>query len=357
MDFVLTIALFMLGAFLLVTGSDFFVKSAASIAKKLGVSEFIIGLTIVAAGTSIPEYSSAIFSSLRQDSGLIIGNIVGANIADICFVAGAAALFGLMKTRKIMLIRDGYIMVFASCLLFAFALNGVISMWEGIIFILLYVAYVFFLFETKKEIEDKSHFTQFVKYFVGFGYLPLVKCRIVDGFRHKDGKSPLHRMLEKIICLFRQGIFNDFVVLSFSLLAVVFGARYFVTAAVGIAELVGVSHTIIGLTIMSLGTTLPELFVSISAVRKGMGDIAIGNSIGSVITNILLIIGTASIISPVAIQQLTLIFSAPFLILVGILLLVFIQEKWYLRKRHALVLLAIYAMFWLSAIFIFRTGA
>ncbi|MFB0518922.1 MAG: sodium:calcium antiporter, partial [Acidobacteriota bacterium] len=137
-EVVINILLFAVGLALLVKGSDFFVKSAASIARKLGVSEFVIGLTLVAVGTSIPELVSSIIASLKQQSGIIIGNVVGSNIANIGLIVGIAAAIHIIRTRQEMLKRDGYIMLFAALLFFVFSINRTISRTEAVIFIFLY---------------------------------------------------------------------------------------------------------------------------------------------------------------------------------------------------------------------------
>ncbi|MBU0930186.1 MAG: sodium:calcium antiporter, partial [Nanoarchaeota archaeon] len=124
---IINILLLLIGLVLLVKGSGYFVSSASSIAKKLGISEFVIGLTLVAIGTSLPELVSSIFASIKHESGFVIGTITGANIANIGLVVGIAAIIHRIKTRKQMLIRDGYIMLFSFLLLFIFIFNNIIS--------------------------------------------------------------------------------------------------------------------------------------------------------------------------------------------------------------------------------------
>ena len=165
------ILFFALGLILLVKGSDFLVKSAATLAKKLGVSEFIIGVTLVSLGTSIPELALAIIASIKQQSGLIIGNIVGANIANIGLITGVAATIAIIKTKKEMLKRDGYIMLFAAIIFYIFILNGLISRIEAILLLLLYSAYILFLYEVESKFKAKYHFKEFIDYFFKLKYL------------------------------------------------------------------------------------------------------------------------------------------------------------------------------------------
>jgi len=349
----INILFFAAGLFLLVHGSEFLVKSAASIAKKFGVSELIIGLTLVALGTSIPELASAVIASIRHDSGLIIGNVVGANIANICLIIGLAGALGFIKTTKEMLKRDGYLMLAVAVLMYVFVLNGTISKLEGAIFLLLYLAYVFFLYETKGEHEEKRHFREFIKYFFGFKYMVTIKSRLISEFNNMKSKNLAPQAKSQIKELFKAGIIKDILIIALSGVAIVLGANYFITSAANFAELFNVPHTVIGLSLVSLGTTLPELAVSVSAARKGFGDIAIGNVLGSNITNVLLVLGVAGSIHPLSILNITKFFSGPYLLLMSILFLFFIKNKWYIRKREALALLFLYVLFILFLFFVF----
>src|SRR3989338_2686921 len=165
------ILLFAFGLIILVKGSDFLVKSAASISKKLGISEFVVGLTLVALGTSIPELASAIIASIKMESGLVMGNIVGANIADIGLVTGLAAAISVIRTNKDVLKMDGYIMLFAALVFYIFMLNKIISRIEAILLLFLYFAYILFLYEFEsKVVGGKYHFRQFMDYFFRFKY-------------------------------------------------------------------------------------------------------------------------------------------------------------------------------------------
>lgn len=184
------IAVLVIGLALLVRGSDLFVSSASSIAKKLGVSEFIIGLTLVAIGTSIPELASSIAASLSQSSGIVIGNVAGSNIANIALIVGCAAVISVVKTDSDMLKRDGYIMVFASTLFLLLAFDLQLSRAESVLLVLFYVAYIFFLFEDKSKYEGKSYFREYIRYFVKFKYVGSMNQRIRAGINdYSSGKG------------------------------------------------------------------------------------------------------------------------------------------------------------------------
>jgi len=340
--------LFAAGLVLLVKGSDYFIKSAASIAKRLGISEFIIGLTLVALGTSIPELASSVVASIKNASGIIIGNIVGSNIANIGLIIGVAATIAVIKTKKAMIWRDGLIMIFASVLFYLFMINGVVSKIEAGILLLLYVAYMAFLIEEQPEFEEYN-FGHFLRYFFRFRYIMTIRSKIISGFNYRKNRRKKPKITSeqkrKEQELFKAALIKDFLVTIISGIAVVFGAKYLVEEAIFFANLFNVPETIIGLSLIAVGTSLPELFVSIAAARKGYGNIAIGNIIGSNIANIFLIIGVSGLIAPILIIKETLYYTAPFMIFMSILLLVFIRSYWTIRRIEGTIFLILYTMF------------
>jgi len=328
--------LFVLGLALLVKGSDYFVKAAAAIAKRLGVSELVIGLTLVAFGTSVPELASSVAASFIKDSGLIIGNVIGSNVANIGLIVGVAASIHLVKIRKGMLKRDGYIMIFAAFLFLAFIFDGIISRWESIIFIILYLAYMLFLFEKKK----KDHIGEFIRYFFGFKYLATIKSKVYNLNNKRKIKS--RKKVKKFV---GRDLAKDFLVVVLSGVTIVLGAKFLVKEAVFFAGLFGVPSNVIGISLVAVGTSLPELVVSVVAARKGFGNIAVGNVIGSNVANIFLVLGVAGIIFPLEIIKSTLFFTAPAMIGFSILLLIFMRTGWKIRKGEGAALLLLYILF------------
>lgn len=326
----------MLSLVLLVKGSDYFVKSASTIAEKLGVSEFVIGLTLVAVGTSIPELASSIAAALQQASGIVIGNVVGSNIVNIGFIVGLAAVIFPMKTEIEMLRRDGYIMLFAALLFFAFALNGELSILESAFFILIFIAYVFFLFEEAEKYEGKLHFKEFVVYFFKFEYIVRARQKLGSIRNESTGAEDFAP---------REGFAKDILILVVSCAAIIIGARYFVEKSIFFAEFLGIPETIIGTTLVAVGTSLPELVVTVTAARQGFGSIALGNIIGSNIANIFLILGLSGLIYPIAVDQISLFFTTPVMILISVLLLVFISTGWEIKRWEGVALMAFYAAF------------
>ncbi len=326
------------GLLLLVKGSDLFVKAAASTAKKVGVSEFVIGLTLIAVGTSLPELVSAIFASIKQQSGLVLGNIVGANIANMGLVIGIAAILSIIKTKQETIERDGYILLFSGLLLLVFLYNG-ISRIEGVIFLLLYISYTIFLFERKTEMMRKYPFKEFLTYFLKFKYLGHFKKIFA-----RNNISSAKKKTKKNTKFPPSFTLKNVAVLTLSGLAVIIGAHYVVKEAVFFAMSLKVPPTVMGVLI-SLGTTMPEMSVAITAARKGYSNIALGNSLGSCITNTLLVLGLAATISPLAVTEITSSYTAPFMMLMIILLLIFIRSEWRITKKEGIILLATYLGF------------
>ncbi|ABE51418.1 calcium/sodium antiporter [Methanococcoides burtonii] len=329
----------LIGLILLVKGSDIFVSSASSIAKKLGVSEFIIGLTLVAIGTSIPELASSIAASLSHSSGIVIGNIVGSNIANIALIVGCAAIISVVKTESDMLKRDGYIMLFASTLFFLFAFDLQLSRTEAFILVLFYIAYIFFLFEDTAKYEGKFYFKEFITYFVKFKYVKSMNQRIRTGINNHNSGEEQENKKESI------DIYKDLLILAFSGTAVIFGAKYFVEEAIFFAQFFQLPDTLIGVTLVAIGTSLPELMVTISAARKGYGNIAIGNVIGSNITNIFLVLGLSAFVFPLEITGLSIMLTIPFMIMISVVLLWFIHTHWEIRRVEGIALILLYVIF------------
>lgn len=337
-----SIIVLIVGLVLLVKGSDFFVKAAAAIATKLGVSEFVIGLTLVAVGTSIPELASSVAASLQQQSDIVIGNIVGSNIANIGLIIGLAAAIVVIKTRAEMLRRDGYIMLFAALVLYLFIINGVISRVEAVIFLLLYLAYVLFLFKEKPKFKGEYGFKEFLTYFFKFGYVKTMIQSVSNHNKRRNNERAPGKLPSRE---FKAGLKKEFVIIVLSGGAVIVGANYLVVEAVFMAEFFQISKTLIGISLVAVGTSLPELSVSLSAARQGYGDIAIANIIGSNIANIFLILGVSALVFPTAIAKLTLLYIAPFMIVMTVLLLIFMKTNWELSRREGVTFLILYTLF------------
>jgi cation:H+ antiporter len=338
---------FIIALAVLVKGSEYFVKSAAAIAEKFGISEFMIGLTLVAIGTSLPELAASIFAALANESELIIGNVVGSNIANVALIIGIAASIITIKTEEKMLIRDGFIMLFVTGFFYILMLTNLLSKYTGILFVLLYFAYLIFLFETKEKTRNEYHFKAFIPYFFKFRYLLTIHRHVMKGLKYKKK----HRKALRIKALFSEKIYRDILIIFLSGLAIYFGAKYMIDEAIYFANYFNVPTNIVGVTLVAFGTSVPELSVTISAARKGYGTIAIGNIIGSNIANILLVTGTSSILIPLTISKITLLFSGPVMLLTSVMLLFFIESDWKIHRMEGISFLAIYIGFMIILFF------
>ncbi|MBI1970745.1 calcium/sodium antiporter [Candidatus Woesearchaeota archaeon] len=341
---------FLTGLILLVKSSDWFVEYSAKIAAIFGVSDFFIGLTIVGIGTNLPELATSIFASLQTSASsmgdVVIGTTIGSNIANIGLITGLGILSGKILMKKPFLERDGFIMLFSCFLAYLFMAKSIIPSLsemtyvlriEGIILLCLFVAYLYFLIDNLKAGQIAS-FKHFLHYFFRFQYVK----KIHGGLRSllRRGTSPNTTFFVK-----NKKIIWDVATLLLTFIGVIVGAKLLLKGLIGIAESFQVSKTIIAITGVAIGTSLPELGVSISAIRKGATDIFLGNIIGSNITNIFLVLGISAVISPVKIPPGSITFTVPYMILLSILLLWFLRSERKARKIEGWLLLLLYGIF------------
>ncbi len=260
MNIFTALLLLVLGFVLLIKGADYFVDGASSVAKKFRIPSIIIGFTIVAMGTSLPECAVSVTASLANNNALAISNVVGSNIFNLMVVCGASAIFAPLAIQKSTLLKEFPFSIFCALLLLVLGYTSFnLGRMEGIVLLVLFLVYllwmIFSALKNRQEIDEDVNI------------LPTWKC-----------------------LLFIIG----------GAIAIKYGGDFVVDGASFIATKMGFSQNLIGLTIVALGTSLPELVTSIVAARKNEVDMALGNAIGSNIFNILLVLGVAGAISPVA---------------------------------------------------------
>ena len=261
MELILQLVLLVIGFVMLVKGADVFVDGAAGIADKFGIPQLVIGLTIVAMGTSAPEAAVSITAALKGNADITIGNIVGSNILNVLIILGITAVIVAVSVQKSTVQYEIPFMLVITVLLAFFGYtSGHITFWEGVILWIAFLIYLTYLFIMAKNNKEESQEIQ---------------------------KRPVWMLILFVIA---------------GLILVVWGSDVTVDAATEIAKAAGLSQRFIGLTIVALGTSLPELVTSVSAARKGKADIAIGNIVGSNIFNILFVVGTTALITPVVFQ-------------------------------------------------------
>ena len=286
----ITFFLFIIGFVLLVFGADLLVRGASRLAVTIGISPLVIGLTVVAYGTSAPELAVSVQSSYSGVADIAIGNVVGSNIANVLLILGLAAAIAPLVVAQQLVRLDVPLMIGLSILLLLLSLDGSIGRWDGLLLTIGAIAYtVFAIYQSRKENKAVQ-----AEYAQEFGQPPA-----------KKGALPIFIQLGLIIM---------------GLVLLVLGSRWLVDGAVSIAQYVGVSELVIGLTIVAVGTSLPELATSVVASLKGERDIAVGNIVGSNIFNILAVLGLSGLVTPEAIpvSATVLYFDMPVMIAVAI---------------------------------------
>lgn len=294
------------GFALLVKGADWFVEGAASVAKELGIPQLVIGLTIVAMGTSLPEAAVSISAALSGNAGISIGNVVGSNILNILIILGITAVITNVKIEKSTLWCEIPIMVVITIILAVFGITDAkISFAEGLVFWVVFIGYLGYLFAlSKKSKPEKS-----------------------ENIKELSRWKSLLYILIGMAC-------------------VVKGSDFAVSGATYIAHFFGISERFIGLTIVAFGTSLPELVTSVTAARKGNAGIAIGNIVGSNIFNILFILGTSALICEIPFEPKFLI-DTMIAVLCGVVLWLGTIRHKELRRPFGFVMLLLYAIYFM----------
>ena len=321
----LNILYIVIGAALVIWGADRLTEGASSLARGMRVPEIIIGLTIVAAGTSAPELFVSLVSALKGTADMSVGNVIGSNIFNTTLIVGCSALVAPMVVSKSTVKKDIPFAVIASLLLFVLCFDDMdsphlwgneISRSDGVILLLGFVAFMIYTFTmAKKE-----------------GLMPTEE-ELEDNAELPKDYSRLGRNLFWIV---------------FGLVCLIFGSNLFVDAATYVAHRFGVRQSVIGLTIVAGGTSLPELATSVVAAFKGRSALAIGNVIGSNVFNILLILGVTAFVHPLRIMGITIVDLMVLLVSIGFLWL-FAFTKYYVSRREGAVLVGSFVvyMMWL----------
>lgn len=318
---ILDIVYILLGLALLVKGGDYLVDGSVAIAKRAKLSEMVIGLTVVGFGTSMPELLVSAQSAWMGNSGIAIGNVVGSNISNIALILGLTSIVHVIPAQKITLKLDLPFMLLSFVLFVAIAMTGSVGRVTGVIGVLMLICFVSYQVRQSRKAN---------------------KAKEIIAKENPEAHEEAEPMaLWKAILL---------VIVSF--LAMVFGANTLVEGASNIARLLGVTDRIIGLTIVAIGTSLPELFSSVMAAIKGKTDMAIGNIIGSGTFNILCVIGVSSIITPIMGTNIGFAFDYALMIFLGVLLWLFLRSKFILERWEGFVLTAIYIAYLAKTIII-----
>lgn len=313
----MTFVYLIIGLVLLVAGAEVLVRGAAKLAAQFGIPPLIIGLTVVAFGTSAPETAVSVQAAMNGSGDLAIGNVIGSNIANILLILGVTALVAPLIVSRQLIRLDVPIMIGASLVVYALAWDGSLSRLDGALLFTGVVSYTAFLIISSRRDKSANEDDEFAKEF------------------------GLNEPVKPYAWVTNLGL------IIVGLVLLVTGSNFLVDSAVTLARVLGISELVIGLTVVAIGTSLPELATSIMAAIKGERDIAVGNIVGSNIFNLLCVLGLASMISPEAIKVAAnaLAFDFPVMIAVAVACLPIFFAGYRINRWEGLLFVAYYVAY------------
>ena len=325
----------------LIKSADYLVEYSARLARRLRVSDLVVGLIITSVGTSLPELASSFSATLAGSPGLVLGNVVGSNIANIGLVLGVAACVRSFPTSTGVYERDGAILLASAAVLFAVALDNRIGRIDAAVFLVSYVAYAAYAARTDRE-GIEARFRGFLDFVFDFEYAAPVARRLSR--KKKPNADPVTR--EPID---RRGTLLEIGVLVASLVALIVSARFLIGEAVWLARLLDIPENLIGLSLIAVGTSLPELLVSVTGALKGKAELVLGNVMGSNIANTLLILGSTAMLRPLEVGELTVVYTIPIMLFFSLTLLHFVRSGWRIGRGEGAVAVLGYVAFLAAA--------
>jgi len=304
----MTVALEIVGGFLgLLIGGELLVRGAAAVAVRFGISPLVVGVVIVGFGTSAPELVTSVRAALGGAPGIAIGNIVGSNIANILLILGAAALMRPFVASREAVLRDGSIVI-ATALVFAAACwTGMIDRWMGAVFVLALVGYLVYALRSDSKVAAPD--------------------------------------IDDVPAMTSTPLALSILFLIVGLALVIAGAEYLVRGAVTIARIAEVPEEVIGLTLVAVGTSLPELVTSVMAALKKHSEIALGNVLGSNVYNTVGIGGITALVQPIPVSDAMRTFDVPVMLLISLVLIVVVATGQRVTRWEGATLLALYVVY------------
>ena len=316
----LAIVFLIAGFFFLVKGADVFVEGSSSIAKKLKVPPIIIGLTIVAMGTSLPETAVSVTASLVQNNELAVSNVVGSNIFNLMFVIGVCSILTPIMVQKATVVRDIPLSLGCALFLLVLGISGLgdktgmtLGHADGVIFLIVFAGYIFTMVRSAMKARAAGQKVE------------------IEGVEECDNMKEL-------------SYGKSILFLIVGAAAIAFGGDLTVDTASRIAIELGMSQTLVGLTIVSIGTSLPELVTSVVAARKNEVDMAVGNAVGSNIFNILMVLGISSAISPVALIRENII-DIVLLMVFSVMVWIFAGTRKKIERKEGIIMVVVYLVY------------
>lgn len=322
-----SIIILIVGFVLLIKGADFFVEGSSAVAKRLRIPSIIIGMTIVAMGTSLPECAVSVTASLTGNNTLAISNAIGSNIFNLLVVCGVCTLFVPLAVQKSTLQKEFPLSIFCAGLLLLLGYLGMtLGHIDGIILIIIFAGYLLWMIQSARNARNQTFADE---------------DSDTAGSRTSLSAEEIEQVASNINLL---PAWKCIIFILGGMIAIKYGGDFVVNGASAIASSLGLSQTLIGLTIIAMGTSLPELVTSIVAAKKDEVDMAVGNVIGSNIFNILLVLGVAAAISPVGFIMENMIDIA-FLILISVITLVFAWTSKEINRKEGIIMLLLYAVY------------
>lgn len=320
MELLKAILILVIGFVLLIKGADFFVEGSSSVAKKFHVPAMLIGMTIVAMGTSLPECAVSVTASLANNNSLAVSNVIGSNIFNLMVVCGACALFSPLTIRQDTLKKEFPLSIICAALMLVLGYIGMtLGHIDGIIFLVLFVGYLLWMIQSAKK----------------------ARAAVLSD-PAQSGQIEQAELVEENIAILPT--WKSLIFIIGGMIAIKFGGDFVVDGASSIASSMGLSQTLIGLTIVAMGTSLPELVTSLVAAKKGEVDMALGNVIGSDIFNILFVLGIATVISPISFLMENVI-DIILLIIMSVIVLAFAWTKQQINRKEGILMLLMYAAY------------
>lgn len=320
MELLKAILILVIGFVLLIKGADFFVEGSSSVAKKFHVPAMLIGMTIVAMGTSLPECAVSVTASLANNNSLAVSNVIGSNIFNLMVVCGACALFSPLTIRQDTLKKEFPLSIICAALMLVLGYIGMtLGHIDGIIFLVLFVGYLLWMIQSAKK----------------------ARAAVLSD-PGQSGQIEQAELVEENIAILPT--WKSLIFIIGGMIAIKFGGDFVVDGASSIASSMGLSQTLIGLTIVAMGTSLPELVTSLVAAKKGEVDMALGNVIGSDIFNILFVLGIATVISPISFLMENVI-DIILLIIMSVIVLAFAWTRQQINRKEGILMLLMYAAY------------
>jgi cation:H+ antiporter len=301
------------GLVLLVAGAELLVRGSVGIARRLGVSSLLIGLTLVGFGTSSPELVASVTAAIKGSPGIAVGNVVGSNICNVFLILGLSALFAPLAITRAAFLRDGPVLIAVTGALIGVCLLGDLPRWVGLAFVGLLIAYIVWCYRTEKQ----------------------------------EGSAAAHVHEDEAATVppFGGSLAVGIAASLAGLLLLVVGAYLLVAGAIELARNFGISETIIGLTVIAVGTSLPELATSVVAAARGQSDVAFGNVVGSNIYNILGILGITALVQPIPVPMEIVAFDIWVMLASSLLLVMFAMTGWRINRWEGAIFVGVYGLY------------